>query len=81
MPQAFENCARPGATVVDVVEYMTNSRYADTARTFIRNLQFLIVHNNMDVAGMDLVRRCNCASDTPSPLAADSVSASCSGCI
>lgn len=48
---------------------------------FIRGLQVILVHNNMDFASIDLKRRCNCAIVSQSPLNADGVAAACTGCI
>jgi hypothetical protein len=51
------------------------------AQTWLSSLQFVIVHNSMDVASMDLVRRCECAIVTTSSITKSGMAASCTGCV
>jgi hypothetical protein len=47
---------------------------------FVKNMQFFIIHNHMDVAMVDMVRRCQCASLAKTSEGLDYY-ASCTGCI
>lgn len=67
--QIFQNCENPNkGPLPDLYAYLTDSSKANDTKNFIQNLQFFVVHNNMDVAALDMVRRCNCAVGTPSVL-------------
>jgi hypothetical protein len=64
---------------IDLWPYLTASSHAAATRNFIDHLQFVIVHNHMDIAAADVVRRCQCAV-----IAVDSARgfvASCTGCL
>jgi hypothetical protein len=74
----FNNAAKPPFRMPDVLDYLTNKSLASQTSEFIRKLQFIIVHNNMDVAALDMVRRCNCATLSVSPNASV---APCTGCV
>lgn len=65
----------------DLYAYLTDKSLADETHKFIQNLQFFVVHNNMDVAAMDMVRRCNCAIGTRSSVSDSHVASYCTGCI
>ncbi len=67
----------------DIVSYFTDSSKAAATQRFIRNTQFLVVHNTMDIAALDLRRRCHCTVVTGHPGTANSarLAASCAGCI
>lgn len=65
----------------DLYTYLTDKSKAETTHRFIQNLQFVVVHNNMDIAALDLTRRCNCAMGTQSVLTDSSVASYCTGCI
>lgn len=62
----------------DLVSIMADSSQAALVNDFVENLQFLVIHNHMDVASMDMSRRCECSVVT---LEANSVVASCTGCL
>lgn len=64
----------------DLYEYLMDKSKAETTRNFIQNLQFIVVHNNMDIAAVDMVRRCNCAMGTQS-VVSDGVASYCTGCL
>lgn len=64
--------------VGDITKLMWSDSKA--ARQFARDLQFVIVHNHMDFAAIDLARRCQCAVLAP-PGAAKQLTASCTRCI
>jgi hypothetical protein len=59
---ALRACVLPSAGVDDVWPYLTDSAKADTTRRFIDRLQFVVVHNHMDIGAVDFARRCQCAS-------------------
>jgi hypothetical protein len=61
----------------DVLGYLVDKSKVDLINTFIDNIQFLIVHNHMDLAMLDLTRRCHCASLTYDD---GRLVASCAGC-
>jgi hypothetical protein len=67
----------------DVYSYLTDKAKAEELTNFLQNLQFIIVHNNMDVAAFDMVRRCNCIMGTyaPSSSNAHNIGSYCTGCI
>ena len=46
----------------DIWAYLTDSKRAQQTATFVDHIQVLLVHNHMDVAGVDLARRCQCSS-------------------
>jgi len=76
----FQNCVFPNkGELPDLYAHLTEKSKAEATRSFIQNLQFIIVHNNMDIAGLDAMRRCNCAIQTPS--LNSSLSAYCTGCL
>lgn len=62
----------------DLVSMMADSSQATTINEFVDKLQFLVIHNHMDVATMDMSRRCECSVVT---LENNSVVASCTGCL
>lgn len=62
----------------DLVSMMADSSQAATINDFVDKLQFLVIHNHMDVATMDMSRRCECSVVT---LEKNSVVASCTGCL
>jgi hypothetical protein len=68
-------------SVQDLLTFFTDERRRPQALDVLREIQFIIVHNNMDAASVDYVRRCNCAMVMPSSTAPAGVVASCMGCI
>jgi len=71
----------PGKPLPDIFSYLTDKAKAEDTRKFISQLQFLVIHNNMDIGAIDMVRRCNCPSVTHSPLTPNGVIATCTSCI
>ena len=67
----------------DVYSYLTDKNKQEELTKFLQNLQFIIVHNNMDVAAFDMARRCNCIMGTYAPANANShnIASYCTGCI
>jgi len=67
----------------DVMSYFTDEGKMAETQQFMHRLQFLLVHNNMDVAALDVSRRCHCAVATSAPSAPNvsRLAASCTGCI
>jgi len=82
LKKIFMDCANPNkGPLPDLYEYLTDKTLADDTRKFIQNLQFFVVHNNMDIAAVDMVRRCNCAMGTRSSLSEGHIASYCTGCI
>ena len=67
--------------VPDLFEYLTDPSKLLLTRNFVDHLQFIVIHNNMDSAVTDILRRCQCSSMSPSPQDPSSLVASCTGCI
>lgn len=65
----------------DLYSYLTDKAKLEETSNFLSNLQFIIVHNNMDIAAVDLVRRCNCLMGTTSSVNPNSIASYCTGCI
>lgn len=66
----------------DLYSYLTEKSKAEETRSFIQNLQFFVVHNNMDLASFDSIRRCNCMMGSSSTSTKSGVASyCCSGCI
>lgn len=63
LQKALRTCLKvEQAGIADVWPYLTSSSNAARTKQFIDNLQFIVVHNQMDVASFDAVRRCQCAA-------------------
>ena len=58
---------------------LLTSRNNEKIKSFSKKLQFIIVHNNMDISSVDMIRRCYCASAQPKN--ENSLASSCLGCI
>jgi hypothetical protein len=81
LQRAFQSSILPprrGDVPKDLGSYVYDPKKAPITREFIQNLQFFIVHNNMDVAALDFERRCECASASAT---GDGLVAYCTGCI
>jgi hypothetical protein len=62
----------------DLVSYMADSSKASMVNEFVEKLQFLVIHNHMDVASVDMSRRCDCSVLS---LDQNGLVASCTGCL
>jgi len=81
LKKIFQKCEQPNkGPLPDLYAYLTESSKATETKNFIQHLQFFVVHNNMDIAAFDLVRRCNCAVGTQQP-SGKSIVSYCTGCI
>jgi len=60
----IRQCAIPGKALPDILGHLTEKSKAAITNQFIDNLQFLVVHNHMDIGAIDASRRCNCAAVT-----------------
>jgi hypothetical protein len=79
LQKALRQCLRADeAGIADVWPYLTAASNAERTRQFIDNLQFVVIHNHMDVAAFDAVRRCQCAMVS---IDQRGFVASCTGCI
>lgn len=67
----------------DLYAYLTDKELAETTKKFIQNLQFVVVHNNMDLGAMDFHRRCNCTVIQSSKMssATNGFVSYCTGCL
>jgi hypothetical protein len=62
LQKALRQCLRAEeAGIADIWPYLTSASNAERTKQFIDNLQFIVIHNHMDVAAFDAVRRCQCA--------------------
>jgi hypothetical protein len=75
------NAAELMPDLPDLVSYLTDSSKAAQTAQFVRQLQFLVVHNNMDLASVDLLRRCDCMAATTCTVTPSGVASACTGCI
>lgn len=76
----LQSCAlQPG--IPDLFSYLIDKGKAEDTRHFIQNLQFIVVHNNMDLGAVDIVRRCKCSAITSSKATPNGIAAQCTGCI
>jgi len=77
----FSSCKLPSFDLPDITSFLTNRSKLPEAHNFIRKMQFFVVHNNMDLAASDLLRRCDCISMTRSNSPFTPFSPSCTGCL
>eukprot|EP01097_Dermamoeba_algensis_P003712 TRINITY_DN2540_c0_g1_i1.p1 TRINITY_DN2540_c0_g1~~TRINITY_DN2540_c0_g1_i1.p1 ORF type:complete len:482 (+),score=90.93 TRINITY_DN2540_c0_g1_i1:41-1447(+) len=70
-----------GVNLPDLYSYLADRDKADTTRRVISQMQFLMVHNHMDISSVDMTRRCQCAVVTPTVITSNGIAASCTGCI
>lgn len=68
-------------SVPNAVSLLLEGQKTMDAQVFFDKLTFVIVHNNMDLAAVDLIRRCSCATVTSTPLTENKIAAQCTGCI
>jgi uncharacterized radical SAM superfamily Fe-S cluster-containing enzyme len=80
LKSVVESC-KLNAQVPDLTTYMTDASKREDVNTFLAGLQFIIVHNTMDFASIDLTRRCQCPILASSSVASNGLVASCTGCI
>jgi len=69
--------------VPDLMSYVSG-RHEDTTarlRAVLRSMQVVVLHNKMDVASVDMQRRCECSVVEPSPLQHSGYVAQCTGCL
>eukprot|EP01090_Pellita_catalonica_P020906 TRINITY_DN7683_c0_g1_i1.p1 TRINITY_DN7683_c0_g1~~TRINITY_DN7683_c0_g1_i1.p1 ORF type:complete len:536 (-),score=55.00 TRINITY_DN7683_c0_g1_i1:5-1612(-) len=78
-----KKCAteNPPQKMPDLAKYVLDPTKADAVRDFFDNLQFVLVHNKMDIAALDIKRRCQCSNATSYPGAPSGFAASCTGCV
>lgn len=75
--KALKAAARHKDALPDLVGYLADSSKANIVNEFVDKLQFLVIHNYMDISALDLSRRCDC---TVLSLEENHLVASCSGC-
>ena len=79
----FQESLLPGAEgrVPDVVSFLVSPEKAQDAQQLLERAVVVLVHNNMDLMSLDLVRRCDCATVSSTPLTQNGLSAQCLGCL
>jgi hypothetical protein len=77
----IKSCTRPGVKHFDLVGRIVAKNGAEAMANLVKNMQFIIVHNNMDMGSVDILRRCSCAIVQPEIHTAEKVVSSCTGCI
>ena len=75
----FKSCTRPGVKNFDVVGRIVGKNATQATLNLMKNMQFIMLHNNMDLGAVDILRRCGCAVLQPD--SRDRVVSSCTGCI
>ena len=66
---------------VDVLSFVTDPEKVQDTETFLDKIVLVTIHNNMDMAAVDLVRRCHCSSVTTTSLTENKIAAQCTGCL
>ena len=81
--RVLKSCMIARLDVPDLMSYVTGRHEETTAklRAVLRSMQVVVLHNKMDVASVDMQRRCECLVMQPSPLQQDGYVAQCTGCI
>merc|ERR1712232_1163513 len=74
----FKSCIRKGVKNFDIIGKIIGRNAGDNTLNLIKNMQFIIVHNTMDISSVDILRRCSCASTEKLK---DSIISTCTGCI
>jgi len=57
----LDSCAHKGVELPNMMSFLTDKNKGQDISAFIENLQFIVIHNHMDLTNMDMVRRCDCA--------------------
>jgi len=77
----FKSCTRPAGKKFDIVGKVMSLNGAEATLNIMKNMQFFIVHNTMDLGSVDILRRCGCAVAEPDRNSGDKIVSSCTGCI
>jgi len=78
----FQSCEVPNkGPLPDLYAYLTEKSLAEETSKFVQNIQFIVIHNNMDIAAVDMSRRCNCAVVSRSTVAQNGLASYCTGCL
>ena len=65
----------------DILAHLSDASKQASTRAVVNGLQFILVHNSMDFACIDLLRRHQCAIMTPKSLDDPTLVSQCTGCI
>lgn len=65
----------------DLTSYLTDRDKTDARNATIRAMQFVVLHNNMDLAAVDMLRRCDCMNAASTIVTPSGLAAACTGCI
>ena len=81
--RALKECMTARLDVPDLLSYVSgrHEEASSRLRAVLRSMQLVVVHNKMDVASVDMQRRCECIVVQPSPLQQSGYVAQCTGCI
>ena len=81
--RALKECMLARLDVPDVLSYVSGRHEESSSRlrAVLRNMQVVVLHNKMDVASVDMQRRCECVVVQPSPVQEAQYVAQCTGCI
>ena len=81
--RALKECMTARLDVPDLLSYVSGRQDETSARlrAVLRSMQVVVLHNKMDVASVDMQRRCECVIVEPSPLQQGGYVAQCTGCI
>jgi uncharacterized radical SAM superfamily Fe-S cluster-containing enzyme len=64
-----------------VLSLLANPEKTKEAQALLEKAVLVMIHNNMDLMAVDLLRRCECASVSTTPLTRNGLSAQCVGCL
>ena len=81
--RVLKDCMLARLDVPDLLSYVSGRHDEASARlrSVLRSMQVLVLHNKMDVASVDMQRRCECVIVQPNPLQQAGYVAQCTGCI
>ena len=65
----------------DVLSYLSDKSKIPTGKKVVNQMQFILIHNNMDFACIDLLRRSQCSVMVPLSPGDSKLVSQCSGCI
>eukprot|EP00736_Rhodelphis_marinus_P009885 Rmarinus@m.17205 len=79
--KVIRSCAHFPDRVPDVMDFFLDHTKRRFTKDTLSATLFILVHNNMDVARVDLARRCGCMSLSTSTLTGNGLTATCTGCL
>ena len=81
--RALKECMLARLDVPDLLSYVSGRQEEATGRlrAVLRSVQVVVLHNKMDLASVDMQRRCDCLLVQPDPVQQTGYVAQCTGCI